>query len=222
MVHQRVCGLRWLHGREHQWGRWGGGGDDLGTKLTWDCPGKVSSCDWDGGYLGDCDDDRQSDYVQNQLDLLLLSIPIEADGELECLGCKKQQQGHVCPEDQLHWSQIFSIERMKSEAKLRDDEGTMEAANNGQVKDQGKLWENCTVADPKSHVVEEEVGVSLNNILCNINAPLKDDLSGTSENVWSGLCWFCLGLWSRRVRGDGLGTPHLTWGFPEKVRACCC
>ena len=24
---------------------------------------------------------------------------------------------------------------------------------------------------------------SLNNILCNINAPLKDDLSGTSENV---------------------------------------
>ena len=111
--------------------------------------------------MGDCDDDRQSDYVQNQLDLLLFSIPDEADGETEeCLGCKNQQQGHICPEDQLHWSQIFSIERMKSEAKLRDDEGTMEAANNGQVKDQGKLWENCSVADPKSHVAEE-VGVTV-------------------------------------------------------------
>ena len=105
--------------------------------------------------------------MQNQLDILLFSIPVEADGETlllegdgQCLGCKKQQQGHVCPEDQLHWSQIFSIERMKSEAKLRDDEGTMEAANNGQVKDQGKLWENCTVADPKSHVAEE-VGVTV-------------------------------------------------------------
>ena len=53
-------------------------------------------------------------------------------------------------EDQLHWSQIFSIERMKSEAKLRDDEGTS----------QGKLWENCSVADPKSHVAEE-VGVTV-------------------------------------------------------------
>ena len=61
--------------------------------------------------------------MQNQLDLLLFSIPDEVDGETEeCLGCKNQQQGHVCPEDQLHWSQIFSIERMKSEAKLRDDE----------------------------------------------------------------------------------------------------
>ena len=128
--------------------------------------------------------------MQNQLDHLLLSIPVEADGETlllegdgQCLGCKKQQQGHVCPEDQLHWSQIFSIERMKSEAKLRDDAGTMEAANNGQIKAHGKLWENCTVADPKSHV-PEEVGVTvLEQHSCNINAPLKDDLSGTSENV---------------------------------------
>ena len=119
--------------------------------------------------------------MQNQLDLLLLSIPVEADGE--CLGCKKQQQGYVCPEDQLHWSQIFSIERMISEAKLRDDERTMEAVNNGQVKDHGKLWENCTVADPKSHVAEE-VGVTvLEQHSCNINAPLEGDLSGTSENV---------------------------------------
>ena len=97
--------------------------------------------------------------MRNQLDHLLLSIPIEADRE--CLGCKKEQQGHVCPEDQLHWTKM----------------------QNEHTKDQGKLGENCTVADPKSHVVEEEVGVSLNNILCNINAPLKDDLSGTSENV---------------------------------------
>ena len=80
--------------------------------------------------------------MQNQLDLLLLSIPVEADGEslllegdghvgdnlleASCLGCKKQQQGHICPEDQLHWTEI--------------------------PKDHGKLGENCTVADPKSHV----------------------------------------------------------------------
>ena len=128
--------------------------------------------------------------MQNQLDLLLLSIPVEADGEslllegdghvgdnlleASCLGCKKQQQGHICPEDQLHWTEI--------PANLRQG-GSLDAANNEHAKDQGKLGENCTVADPKSHVVEEEVGVSLNNILCNINAPLKDDLSGTSKNV---------------------------------------
>ena len=70
--------------------------------------------------------------MQNQLDHLLLSIPVEADGE--CLGCKKQQQGHVCPEEQLHWTEIPT--------------------------DQGKLGENCTVADSKSHVVAE-VGVTV-------------------------------------------------------------
>ena len=119
--------------------------------------------------------------MQNQLDLLLLSIPVEADGETlllegdgQCLGCEKQQQGHICPEDQLHWTEI--------PANLRQG-GSLDAANNEHAKDQGKLGENCTVADPKSHVVEEEVGVSLNNILCNINAPLEDDLSGTSKNV---------------------------------------
>ena len=70
--------------------------------------------------------------MQNQLDHLLLSIPVEADGER--LGCKKQQQVYVCPEDQLHWTEI--------------------------PKDQGKLGENCTVADSKSHVVAE-VGVTV-------------------------------------------------------------
>ena len=84
--------------------------------------------------------------MQNQLDLLLLSIPVEADGE--CLGCQKQRQGHVCPEDQLHWTK-FPNERM---------------------------GENCTVAEEVGETVLEQHS-------CNINAPLKDDLSGTSENV---------------------------------------
>ena len=96
--------------------------------------------------------------MQNQLDLLLLSIPVEADGETlllegdgQCLGCEKQQQGHICPEDQLHWTEI--------PANLRQG-GSLDAANNEHAKDQGKLGENCTVADPKSHVAEE-VGVTV-------------------------------------------------------------
>ena len=100
--------------------------------------------------------------MQNQLDLLLLSIPVEADGEslllegdghvgdnlleASCLGCKKQQQGHICPEDQLHWTEI--------PANLRQG-GSLDAANNEHAKGQGKLGENCTVVDPKSQVPEE-------------------------------------------------------------------
>ena len=81
--------------------------------------------------------------MQNQLDLLLLSIPVEADGEslllegdghvgdnlleASCLGCKKQQQGHICPEDQLHWTEI--------PANLRQG-GSLDAANNEHAKGQ--------------------------------------------------------------------------------------
>ena len=128
--------------------------------------------------------------MQNQLDLLLLSIPVEADGEslllegdghvgdnlleASCLGCKKQQQGHICPEDQLHWTEI--------PANLRQG-GSLDAANNEHAKGQGKLGENCTVVDSKSQVPEEVGETVLEQHSCNINAPLKDDLSGTSENV---------------------------------------
>ena len=41
-----------------------------------------------GGHVGD---DRLED-----------SLVQEFDSSQECLGCKKQQQGHICREDQLH------------------------------------------------------------------------------------------------------------------------